>query len=594
MQKKEYVWKQKENISRNTIYDNVYICDFETRAGMEAIQEGKTWVWAWGMVPLNNVEEFHHGSSIETYMSWLLGLKQKSTVYFHNLKFDGAFIVDWLLKNNYEYMENSKKVTGKRFSMLMSDMGTLYSITIGLKSGSRQRVEIRDSLKKLPFSVDKIAKSFKTKYKKTSIDYVADRQPGYQMTKEELEYLHNDVAIIAEVLAKLYEDGLTQMTIGSDCLAKFKEMFGKQNFEEFFPHLDDLQDHYSRKAYRGGWCYLKPDMAGNHQNGCTYDVNSLYPSMMHSNRYKLADGTECRNLYPVGEGEYFKGEYVYDETYPLYVIRFDAMFHVKPNHVPTVQIKNSSRFAGNEYLTKTDEIVELFMTSVDFELFIKHYDCSYLEVKDGYKYRGRAGLFDKYIDHFFKQKKEGEGAVREEAKLFLNNLYGKFAQKIQGSNKHPYLNGDKISYTIKDGEDRKPVYMPVGAFVTAYSRRFTITAAQQNFDHFIYSDTDSIHTLETPKGIVEHKTNLCCWDHEADWSDARFVRQKTYAEKINGKWEIKCAGMNKDSKDVLIDRLKKEPIDIFSRGLVIEGKKLRQQTVDGGILLIPCNFQIRA
>lgn len=574
--------------------DNIYMCDFETRAGELAIKEEKTWVWAWGMCPIKNPNEFHHGSSISSFMGWLLSLKSKSTVYFHNLKFDGSFIIDYLLKQGFTYNPNSKKVKCREFSIMMSDMGTLYTITVGLRCGSRQRVEIRDSFKKLPFSVERIGIDFGTAYQKSSIDYVLERPEGYEMTKEELEYLHADVAVVAEVLAQLYEDGMDKMTIGSDCLSKFKEMFGKENFKHYFPQLDEHEDAFVRRSYKGGWCYLKPEYhEKNAYNGHTYDVNSLYPSMMHSNEYTLADGTTTMNLYPVGEGLRFYGDYEQDDEFPLYVIEFDAMFHVKHNHLPTVQLKTSCRFQPNEYITSTDEIENIVMTNVDFELFKKHYEIDYIDVKGGYKYRGRFGLFDPYVDKFMRDKINGHGATRQEAKLYLNNLYGKFAQKIEASNKHPHLMEDHVSYTIEQGEDRKPVYIPVGAFVTAYSRRFTITAAQANYDIFCYADTDSIHCTGVPIGIKVHKSALCHWDHEATWPAARFVRQKTYAEYVNGVWDIKCAGMNKDSKSVLLDRLKREPISIFTKGLEIKGHKLRQKTVDGGIILIPTDFKIK-
>lgn len=593
--KQQNTFEKKQKGNMKCSLDDIYMCDFETRAGEKAIEEKKTWVWAWGMVPINNPNEFHHGATIGSFMSWLLSLRKKSTLYFHNLKFDGSFIIDWLLKNGWIYAKNSKDVKAGEFSVLMSEMGIVYSITLGLKSGTRTRVEIRDSFKKLPFSVKKIGKDFKTKKQKTSIDYVLDRPEGYIMEGHELEYLHNDVAIVAEVLATLYEDGMTAMTIGSDCLAKYKEMFGKEKFKEHFPQLSTLEDYYGRRSYKGGWCFGRPEYLGLLQhNGGTWDVNSLYPSMMHSNEYMLADGKKCINLYPVGEGEYFTGEPKKTMQRPLYIVRFDAMFNVKHNHLPTVQIKNSSRFQPNEYITETDEIVELYMTNVDFELFLKHYDCSYLDIKDGYSYMGRAGMFDEYVDKFMKDKIEGEGAVKQEAKLFLNNLYGKFAQKIESSNKHPYLNGNKVSYECEVGEDRKPVYIPVGTFVTAYARRFTITAAQENFHIFRYADTDSIHCTGQPIGIIEHDYKLCCWKHECAWDEALFVRQKTYAERVEGKWDIKCAGMNMDSKEVLMKRLEREPITIFKKGLRIEGKKLRQATVEGGIILIPTDFQIRA
>ena len=49
-------------------------------------------------------------------------------IYFHNLKFDGTFILDWLLNNGYEYKDDLSKVD-KGFNALIGDMGQFYSIT---------------------------------------------------------------------------------------------------------------------------------------------------------------------------------------------------------------------------------------------------------------------------------------------------------------------------------------------------------------------------------------------------------------------------------------------------------------------------------
>ena len=33
------------------------------------------------------------------------------------------------------------------------------------------------------------------------------------------------------------------------------------------------------------------------------------------------------------------------------------------------------------------------------------------------------------------------------------------------------------------------------------------------------------------------------WSHESSFDRAKFIRQKTYCEEINGKLDVKCAGM---------------------------------------------------
>lgn len=70
--------------------------------------------------------------------------------------------------------------------------------------------------------------------------------------------------------------------------------------------------------------------------------------------------------------------------------------------IPTIQIKNSYFFKGNEYLESSEsyegDIVTLVLTSVDLKLFLEHYDVSNLDYIAGYKFKGKAGLFTSYID----------------------------------------------------------------------------------------------------------------------------------------------------------------------------------------------------
>lgn len=61
-----------------------------------------------------------------------------------------------------------------------------------------------------------------------------------------------------------------------------------------------------------------------------------------------------------------------------------------------------------------------------------------------------------------------------------------------------------IHYFLTEKTHKKGVYLPMGAFITAYAREKTIRTSQAIKDYsiskygkdlYIYSDTDSIHTL---------------------------------------------------------------------------------------------------
>ena len=163
------------------------------------------------------------------------------------------------------------------------------------------------------------------------------------------------------------------------------------------------------------------------------------------------------------------------------------------------------------------------MTETDFKLFKEHYDLVDFEILDGCYFHAEIGIFDKYINKYKKIKMENKGAIRELAKLFLNNLYGKMASSTDSSYKIAFIDSDN-SLKFEDVKDNSklPGYIAAGSAITSYSRCFTIRAAQANYygidnPGFIYADTDSIHCDLMPeqiKGIKVDDKNFCCWKIE--------------------------------------------------------------------------------
>ena len=138
---------------------------------------------------------------------------------------------------------------------------------------------------------------------------------------------------------------------------------------------------------------------------------------------------------PFGEGVYFEGEYKEDKVYPLYIQMITCSFTLKPNKIPTIQIKNSRFFTGNEYLTTSHsedgDIVCLVLTNIDLKLFLEQYDVPKETLKyiSGWKFKSINGLFTEYIDKWIAvknqatiNKNKGERAM---AKMMLNSLYRK-------------------------------------------------------------------------------------------------------------------------------------------------------------------------
>lgn len=544
-----------------------FCADFETTTNSDDCR-----VWAWGVTEIGNTDYFVYGNSIGTFIDYLFS-KNNETFYFHNLKFDGEFILYYLLKNGYTHVLDKKKMKTKTFTTLISDKGVFYAMEICFYKDANTtiKVKILDSLKILPFSVADVAKAFKMKINKLEIDYKEDREIGHELTQDEIDYLHNDIVIIADALKTLFDEGLTKMTQGSNALYDYKKILTSKKFNMYFPIPE--YDADIRQSYKGGFTYLNPKYKNKDVGaGIVLDVNSLYPSVMYYN-----------NL-PYGEGIFFEGKYQYDKVYNLYVQMFSCQFELKEGRIPTVQLKNNLSFCPTEYLTSSDgEYITLCMTSVDLEIFLTNYDVYDIVYHSGWKFKSSNMLFREYIDKWMKIKIQstidGNAPMRTLAKLMLNALYGKFALNPNVQSKIPYLQDDIVKYKLGEKETRNPIYIPVGTFITAWARYKTITSAQTVYDRFIYADTDSLHLegTEIPHNLEISDTDLGKWKHESTFERARFLRQKSYIEQINGELHITCAGMPKGCYPYVT-------WENFRYGSSFDGK-LTVTHVKGGIVL---------
>ena len=594
------------------------VADFETTTDTNDVR-----VWAVGAVDIDTLETVYISNSLDDFMEWL---STRNTVcYYHNAKFDIEFILPWLFKNGFQY---SDKPADRTFHTLITDTGLVYSLTIYFQKLNKKykKVTIYDSYKKLPFKVSVISKAFELKDEKLKIDYDAPRPVGHELTELERAYLVNDCRIVAAALQIQFAQGLKKMTNASDAMNGYKTIMGKEQFERMFPVLPVPLDADIRRAYKGGYVYLNPKHRGRRGlKGKTLDVNSHYPWAMYY------------NVLPYGYPMFFEGEPTTDDLFPLYITHFSCRFRLKPDHLPTVQLKNNPRYIETEYLTTseagdgTDEPVEMYMTSVDHALFLGQYDIvGDIEYINGWKFRGRQGLFCEYIDHWMHVKETSTGALRQLAKLMLNSLYGRFATNPRSYVKIPRMDADGVvrydvynekyakEHDLPPPELRDPVYTAMGAFITAYARDKTIRSAQAVYDRFIYADTDSLHLIgeEIPAGLEVHPTRLGAWKDEGTFTDSKYLRAKTYMETMHeckkdsleeychlmqqpstawirreadgihaGITKVTCAGMPDNVKE-------KVTYENFCPGATFSGK-LMPRRFPGGIVLVDTTFTIK-
>lgn len=563
----------------------IFVADFETSTD-KWLDRDKGWarVWLWDVCDVINYKH-KTGTSLNEFMRYVASktLGESKKVYFHNLRYDGMYILSWLQLCDFKWVKDTKDLKKKTFTTLISGEGVFYSIKVcfGTHGHTKNTVTFVDSLKKFPQGVAALAKTYKLPMLKGEIDYNAYRPYGWKPTEEEVAYIHNDTEIVARALRTKLDHGLDCMTRAADALKEYIDiMGGKTNFRALFPVLNEQTDTNIRKAYKGGYVYLCEDYADKLLHNVTsYDVNSLFPSVM---RYELL---------PFGVPVEFIGEYTCDAAYPLYIQFMVCNFKLKEGKLPTIQLKNSGRFCETEYLKDNgDEPVFLALTNVDLEIARDRYDIDVIEYVGGYKFMGAHGLFDAYIDKWIQVKIENNdnAGLRQNAKDMLNCLYGKFARRIKQESKMPVLEADYTpAFENYQDEDGEPIYTALACFVTAYARKKTMTTAQRFHDEgrYIYSDTDSVHVLgEQPEWLDVDNTRLGAWKNEGVAEDARFLRAKTYIKRKHGEIVVTCAGMPDNIKKVAT-------FENFRFGYVY-GDKLVQKAVKGGCVLVATNFAI--
>lgn len=599
-----------------------YVADFETTTDPD-----NCYVWAYALREVSKFDDDKEtiiGTNIDDFMKWCEEVDNHK-VYFHNLKFDGQFILTWLLQHGFEFVDDPRKRRTKTFTTLISDKGLYYSIEVVFKLWGKKvnKITFQDSLKLIPLSVDAIAKAFHLPISKLKLDYDCHNglPAGTPLTDHEKDYITNDVKIVAHAIDYFNSQDLTKMTIGSCALEEYKKIIKKRNFKRYFPapkFHDDV-----KQSYRGGFTYLNPKFAGKTiKNGLVLDVNSLYPSVMYE------------NYLPFGTPIFFKGKYEYDELYPIYTQMFRCQFELKKGKIPTIQIKYNGYFKPNEYLTSSNyEEVVLCLNSVDLELFFEQYDVYNIEYLSGWMFKATKGLFTEYIDKWsgnkIKAKEEGNHGLYLISKLFLNSLYGKFGSSNIVRSKIPYLDEDGVlHYKDSDPEEKDPVYVAMASFITSYARLKTITAAQEITDRynkklskaeFVYADTDSLHIVLNGEdeeeflkncGLDIDSTKLGAWDHEMSFNKGKYLRQKCYMENEIIDEESYLKGLEKEDS-YLYNKDKngfyKLKITVagmpsgcypyvtfnnFKIGAMYEGKK-QPKLVKGGVILNSVDFTIK-
>lgn len=573
-------------------------------------------VWLAGAKNLETMQSIYFGE-MDNFMKWMLAKRDNKNVEiaFHNLRFDGSYIVPWLLRNGYNV--TLEKPQPKEFSVLIDNRNQWYMINIQVSA--RRKVTIWDSAKLFPMKLSQLHDVYgtpTTKLKEPQSFYNQVRLPGHKYTEEEKMYFENDLAVLAETLnAHIERYGLLfKKTQASQAFREFEMSF--PSWKRRFPPLSDELDARIRPAYWGGISYVNVI----HQEKDVYDIgvydiNSSYPYQ------------QAHRKLPYGEKLYSYRADVHPDMSKFWIAEATVRFRLKDGKVPCIPKKaiiEGDAKGQDKWMLSSDGYVVIIFSCIDYLAIMDSYDFEVLEWHESmhwaWKVHPEIRRFilknnEEKIKYKALSKKADTKAEADEyrsrsqrAKINNNSYYGKFGEDIIKEGKTPYLIDDMVEY-IQDREELlkegRRKYLPVAIATTAWARYHLVTFANHLGDAFIYCDTDSVHYLRDPGDEIIKEAEkkgqfkiddleLGAWKLEGYFDRGRYLRSKCYYEEVIGEEpEVTLAGLPADD----VSTPKKRSCctwENFKMGLKIKGGngKLRSVRTPTGNKLIPTDFEI--
>lgn len=384
--------------------------DFETCYTDDTHTDVKVWAWGLGNILSGDYIE---GTILDSFMGHLLADNKVYDIGFHNLKFDGTFIIPYLYKNGYTYVNNTifmeKWSNGddmsKLFTHNITAMGQWFSVTIVKDNKYASKnvpafIHLWDTLKLFPQTLEQVGEQYCTNYHKEKVDgdfYTRIRPDGHKLTAEESKYLKHDVMTLAEALKiQIDKYGKLFRTTASKAFNFFKEAciteVGRSNTYEM--NYVGLKQHIVPKIngleeWEGKWFMYVPlsvkvaiknarikmeeeleyyipnfetwyNIKQSYRGGISY-VNPLYAELDINKTITVLDEN---SMYPhkmatkkVPFGRMFLERGKPDESkYVCWIACARVSFKVKePYNLPCIQMKEKY---GRQWLTESTDYME--------------------------------------------------------------------------------------------------------------------------------------------------------------------------------------------------------------------------------------------
>ena len=555
--------------------------------------------------------EWHELIHAIDYISSYCGLSKdvRLPVYVHNLGYEFQF-----MRKRFEWL-NVFSITNRKPCYCLCDVG----------------IEFRCSYMLSGYSLEHLATELRTyEVRKLTgyLDYSLIRHRETPLTDDELAYCVNDVLVVMAYIQELIdrEGDITQLPLTKtgfvrryckrECLGASKHR--NEKYRHFIKTLNMTSDEYKqlRRAFAGGFTHANAEYSGKTvYNVDSWDFTSSYPSVMIAEKFPMSSA----ELIEIHDKEEF------DHNIDMYCCLFDVEIeglestelyeqYLSVSHCWGLRghYANNGRIVSAEHLYTT-------LTDVDYKILKRLYKWDVFRVSQFRRYRRGylptefvRSILKLYVDKTTLKDVVGSEVEYMQAKAQLNSCYGMCVTDVCR---------DEITYTDDEWSVSPPdidkaidkhnnamgrfLFYPWGVWVTAYARYNLFTGICECAHDYVYTDTDSIKTLngdkhkayiegynkgtvnkllraldyhQLPHDMIKPKTingeekPLGVWDYEGKYSKFKTLGAKRYLVKSSKGYQLTVAGLTKQTalRYMLFgDMQHRSVFDEFSEGLYI-------------------------
>lgn len=395
----------------------IWFADFET-----VTQETKyfkehndTKVWLWYIKSFDEKQD-RLGIEIKDFMEFVYSLDDKSIIYFHNLTWDGDFIIKYLVNcEDWNIINFDEKIENKTLNIFRRGK-TIYTIKLFFDS---KIITFKCSYQILPASIQNLGKSINIQKLKTDDEAFYDVEPQSKIeyvSQYLIDYIKNDVIIalrsfknLKNILENIQEDFdiHSHITVGSITRWMMKQ------YDSAKCYITENEYEIASHLYRGGFTqfnkqYQKFNM--NTNDMMIIDVNSAYPYFLSQNLpYGLSDKP------------------IENETLKVYHLELEGKIKQEYNNIYCYMNMKDSFIDYKDY-RYVNEMKKHNVYLFDFELetYAKFYNLKYTILQTWYV--KTSNFLNEYMNTLFeyktKYKQAKEQGMLLVIKILLNSAYG--------------------------------------------------------------------------------------------------------------------------------------------------------------------------